>query len=562
MRIRLMTVVLLWPIASAICGSRGLLAQTADPLPPPPGSISLEVADEPRVATNLAPANSPPLPSTQPGLTNAPAPLPPFPIVSKPLSTGPRAFIAPTPQGGHGTQASVKRLKNPFEWDESSPIIPRHFTPASPQTPASRAYPTPQGKVAGRSPGSGSESRAPTGMAGSTTPGAAGEAGQNASPGAAGGSVPSSLGGAVGGADAGAGALAAENAFAAAAGAAGPGFGGGLGNSGGGDLPPMIGDQSPFRFQMAGAQPAKGTNGNPGPPPPPGPRTSSLFYPSVRNFKISENMSPRPQDRVFYNFNYYDNLNATLNKRFQVPITSIKGYRNVWGFEKTFNDGNGSFGIRVPLNTVTANSTSPSIKTPTSTAMGDMTIFGKYILEQNKKTGSLVSVGLAITPRTGPGRFAGAPYLFGLNTTYVQPYIGFIWNKGRFYLQGFSAFDFAVSTNDVSLMYNDIGMGYFIYRSKDNQSFLTALAPTFELHVNSPLNHRDVFNRLDFAGTPDVVNLTYGLNCEFRRQSILTFAVVTPVSSPRPFDIEYSLLFNWYFGRSRANPFNVQPPLL
>jgi hypothetical protein len=107
-------------------------------------------------------------------------------------------------------------------------------------------------------------------------------------------------------------------------------------------------------------------------------------------------------------------------------------------------------------------------------------------------------------------------------------------------------------------MYNDIGIGYFVLRASERATdrFLTALVPTFEVHVNTPLNHRDVFNANDPAGSPDVVNLTYGLNMEFRRNALLTFGFVTPVTGPRPFDLEFLLLFNFRFGRSarRAPP--------
>ena len=50
--------------------------------------------------------------------------------------------------------------------------------------------------------------------------------------------------------------------------------------------------------------------------------------------------------------------------------------------------------------------------------------------------------------------------------------------------------------------------------------------------MNSPLNHRGFDNPNELAGTPDVVNLTYGLNVEFYRNSLLTFGFVTPVTGP------------------------------
>ncbi len=144
------------------------------------------------------------------------------------------------------------------------------------------------------------------------------------------------------------------------------------------------------------------------------------------------------------------------------------------------------------------------------------------------KTGSLISAGLAITTPTGPSRFAGAPYLFPLNSVYFQPYIGYIYNYNRWYIQGFSGFNFTSNINDVSYIFNDIAVGYYLFRDEDPRALLSAVAPTFELHVNNPINHRDVFNRFDLAGMPDSVDLTFGLNFQFRRAAVLTFAYVAP----------------------------------
>ena len=148
----------------------------------------------------------------------------------------------------------------------------------------------------------------------------------------------------------------------------------------------------------------------------------------MRNFKFSENQSPRPQDRIFFNFNYYNNMNDTLNRLDQSPVTQMKAYVYNFGVEKTFNDGMGSVGIRVPLDNLTANSFDNVIGTPTSTALGNITVFTKYILAQNRQTGSLVSACFAITPQTGTSRFAGAPYLFPLNSTSFQPCLAYIYN--------------------------------------------------------------------------------------------------------------------------------------
>jgi hypothetical protein len=107
------------------------------------------------------------------------------------------------------------------------------------------------------------------------------------------------------------------------------------------------------------------------------------------------------------------------------------------------------------------------------------------------------------------------------------------------------------------MIYNDVGIGYFLFRDPDPARFLTGVAPTFEAHVNTPLTHRDPLNPADPAGTPDVVNLTYGVNFEFHRRGVLTFGFVNPVTGPRPFAYEALLLFNFRFGGIQRPAFPV-----
>lgn len=277
--------------------------------------------------------------------------------------------------------------------------------------------------------------------------------------------------------------------------------------------------------------------------------------PSVRGFKIAENQSPQPQNRVFFTFDYFTDLNGALNRRFEAPIGNLLAYRYIFGFEKTFDDGRGSFGARLPLDQLTANSTiSGNFAKPggTSTALNDLSLFTKYVLKADPETGSLLSVGLEMTLPTGPSQFAGAKYIQGIRSTEIQPFIGYLLIRDRFYLHGFTSLSVPSSVRDVTMVYNDIGVGYFLFRSDDPDNFITSVAPTFEVHVNSPLTHRDWFNANDPSGTADVVDLTYGVNVGFFRQSVLTFGWVTPVTGPRPFNYEAVLLLNWRFGRSRS----------
>jgi hypothetical protein len=345
--------------------------------------------------------------------------------------------------------------------------------------------------------------------------------------------------------------------LAALGGTAAPSTGlGGTVGGGGFGAPGMLGDQLPIRRVELVTRPLQEGpgNGNGGQPFPPNPQARSALAPSVRGFKIAENMSPIPQDRIFFNFNYFNDVNSTLNDAFDAPIVDVMAYRYVFGLEKTFNEGKGSFGLRLPLNSLSAANREPSVQAGgTSTALGNLTLFAKYILEENPRTGSLVTAGLAVTPETGPGSFANAPFIRDLNATYVQPFLGYILNiNPRLYLHGFSAIDVPSTDVDAVMVYNDLGLGYFLYRSQRTDQFLTAIVPTFEAHINTPLTHRDEYDELDLAGTPDVVNLTCGLHTEFFGSALATFGFVTPVTGPRPFDFEVIALLNIYFGGPRG----------
>ena len=331
----------------------------------------------------------------------------------------------------------------------------------------------------------------------------------------------------------------------------------------------MIGDLGPLlTARQASAFPAPPALPQPFPPRPfprvPNPRLASALAPSVRGLKIAENQSPLPQDRIFFSFNFYYNLNARINRLFDSPVNHLKVYREIWGVEKTFDSGRGSVGLVLPLNTISADSTiQGNFNKPggTSTSLGDLSIFTKYILKIDPATGSLISAGLLINTPTGPRQFAGARYIESLHDTTLQPFLGYILRNERFYLHGFSALDTPTTIRDVTLIYNDIGIGYFLFRRADPERFLTAIAPTFETHVNTPLTHRDPFNSRDPAGTADIVNLTYGVNFEYYNRAVLTFGLVTPVTGPRPFDLEALILFNVWFGGSRGTRRSTLPIL-
>jgi hypothetical protein len=289
----------------------------------------------------------------------------------------------------------------------------------------------------------------------------------------------------------------------------------------------------------------------PGVPPRPGQagwRTdvaTAAIVPSIRSIKICENQSPIPTDRIFYSFNYFNQVNYGINRQFNAPISDINIYRHIFGFEKTFWDKRASFGLRPAINTVNANSPIPGVGQQ-STAINQLNVFVKYAFWQNEDRSQLLSGGLSIGAPTGPGSFAGANWLTDQNPTYLQPFFGLYYYKNRFFFQGFTSIEVPLDTNAATMLYNDYAIGYVLYQNEDRNASLSGIAPVFEVHVNTPLNHRGV-DYFDPWSVPDYVAFTYGTTFLLGERTRLLTGLVTPVTGPRVFDFEAVAMLNIYF---------------
>jgi hypothetical protein len=301
----------------------------------------------------------------------------------------------------------------------------------------------------------------------------------------------------------------------------------------GGGIPLMLGDLAP----MFGPTVNKSS-------------PSAIRVPWARGYKMADNQSPRPQDRFFVAFNFFDDLSQPSGS----SLHQVKIYREFFGGEKTFFDGNASIGLRIPLNSISALSYMHG-KGGESTALGDLTVYVKQILWQDRTTGSLVSGGLAVTTPTGPSGFAGAHFAQSVTATSLQPFLGYILNRGDWFIQGFTGSNIPTDARVTTMYYNDIGAGYFVYRSTDPEARLTAIVPTLEVHVNTPLSHRLTARA---PGTPDVVDLTFGSSFVFGKSAVVSAGVVNPVTGPRPYELEAVALLNIFFGQRRVPP--TPPP--
>lgn len=262
-------------------------------------------------------------------------------------------------------------------------------------------------------------------------------------------------------------------------------------------------------------------------------RTIQVPIASRGAFKIADNESPRPVDRVYAFYNYFNDVFGTTNGP-NIPRSDL--HREVIGFEKTFFDGNVSFGARLPFLQLTG------FDRLEESDVGDLTFTLKLALLNNPETSNVFSVGLTVTAPTGEDTALLNDE--DIRSTLLQPWAGFIYNLGSFYVHGFSSLVVPTDSDDVTLWFNDVGIGWWAYRSNDPGSLVRAVVPTLEAHVNTPLNHRGGDCPINFR---DTVNLTGGVHWILRQNCVLSVGVVTPVTGPRPFDVEAIGSLNFRF---------------
>jgi hypothetical protein len=284
-------------------------------------------------------------------------------------------------------------------------------------------------------------------------------------------------------------------------------------------------------------------------------------------FNVAENGSPIPQDRVFIVGNSFSDVRgpqpnlpiinttrtttntgnnfisttATTSTTTVIPGTpNVNVYREIFGVEKTFLGGTASVELRAPYIQQTGN----GIAGLASTEVGDLTIIGKYAFYMDRNTGNVISGGLAVTAPTSSSCITTTDGM--LRDTLLQPFVGYLWNFDRFYVQAFHSVVIPTDQRDVTVMLNDVGLNYWLYRSQQQDSFLRCIVPTVEAHVTTPLNHRNE-ETVNTLFIPDMFVMTTGVHIGLFRNSTLSLGVATPVTGPRIFGVEGFVQLNWRY---------------
>ena len=307
-----------------------------------------------------------------------------------------------------------------------------------------------------------------------------------------------------------------------------------------------------------------------------------------RRVKISENDSPIPVDRVFFNYNHFHNLfqlseQPAIGPGLPPTIRQVSIDRYTVGVEKTMAEGQYSVELRLPFNG-TFDEQLQTVGVDGGN-IGNLALVFKSLLYSDGE--AAVGAGLGIDTPTGSdtiGRIGQTNLRFNNQSLHLLPYIGFLvapgdptwgWNDGVF-LSGFAQIDIATDGNSVNVLppggggalslgkfneqnlaFLDLGLGYWLYRNPYAER-LTGLAVVSELHYTTSLQDTDVL-ALNLPGGNvtvasrgnrfDVLNGTIGMQMLLFELSSLRVAGVFPLRSEdqRFFDSEVQVQFNRRF---------------
>ena len=241
--------------------------------------------------------------------------------------------------------------------------------------------------------------------------------------------------------------------------------------------------------------------------------------------------NPLPRDQVYFGYNFYSNAGGALNP----GIGGSDLQRQTAGFETTVF-GNASIGLRIPF----VQQYGPFGLG--SQQVGDLTVLLKYAAFYNRETGNAITGGLAITAPTGGGSAVFPDGTTAPHSWLLQPWGGFVYRFDRSYVQGITNLIVPTDSRDVTLLGNSIGVGYWLYRAPTDR-LLTGITPVAEVHVRTPLNHRDINGNIFLQ---DQVNVTTGAHFRFNK-AVISGAVVVPLVGPKPFDVEAVAYLSYWF---------------
>lgn len=252
---------------------------------------------------------------------------------------------------------------------------------------------------------------------------------------------------------------------------------------------------------------------------------------AVRRIKLAENNSPVPMDRWIFGHNFFND------------VTSIGDLnRYVFGLEKTYDDGLGSFEIRFPFvsgldNDQSVNNTFDALTGDRATEFGDISLTWKRIVGVGDDFVATAGVGLRI-PTGSDSSISNSlgEEIFRIehDSVHLAPFAAILVKPDdKWFWQAFLQFDIVAGGNpiteqtgplerttrgilqDANLVFFDVGVGHKWIEDQDG--FVKAITPMLELHYSSTTNDTDTanisfgaddFNLVGQSRRFDILNLT------------------------------------------------------
>ena len=246
----------------------------------------------------------------------------------------------------------------------------------------------------------------------------------------------------------------------------------------------------------------------------------------ISRYKMADNESPIPRNRVFGSFHHFGDA----------YLSGLDLNRSIFGVERTFMDGMCSFELRSSL---------ASVQNENRTDFGNLVTTFKGLLYQDCQTALAAGVSMqwVVDPPAGYPR----------GNHIVSPYIGYVLTNasGRTFLQGFEQLDVPFDSDDQLLLHSDIGVGHWLYR--DPCRTISGIAPMVELHLYTPVGGNPSGDLLGLD-LQDALNLTLGVVFAVGDSANVTAAFNPPLSD-KDYDYEAQIQFNWFYGSAGRYPY-------
>jgi hypothetical protein len=289
--------------------------------------------------------------------------------------------------------------------------------------------------------------------------------------------------------------------------------------------------------------------------------------------KVADDTSPLPMDRVFFDYNFFNNALLTANG------DNIGLNRYSFGVEKTFFDGNASVEVKAPVDAGLNDFQDVAADTLANegTVFGNLAVVPKVLLYRDDAFA--LAGGMTIgTPTAPDGELRVSSFQdirIQNQSVHLAPFLGMLVVPGeRWFSISYLQFDFDANGDpvdvtfgsqtfhgklrDPTLMYADVSIGYWLYRNEldgGGRSYVTGIAPIIELHYTTTLQDAQGFKAFGSGVVPlaeriDVLNLTAGLQFALGSYSWLSVAGVAPLRTEpadKLFDAEVIVQFNRRF---------------